>query len=326
MTPVLVTSALLVGALVLCVVATMLVENWSRWRVRVRSGARRPSASAASEAAPPRPAPLEPDLTAALAELDDPTSVAMASAAPGAAGLDVGFSAPDDLSGLDLSDLDLSGLDLSGVDLTRLDPTGTTTPARPEVLHVFDGRERADQLVGALFAAYASARLPEAGRAAAWVTSIARPDGVEGKEFEPGVSLRGKPAAAGRLLECDRDGRVWVTLNSSVDIAMGTSRRPPSCPTLAGLVTLWAATRAAMSQLGDGDAAAVAASITELEPQWRGTPVGPEVLSLLVALSEAIDHDATVRLQVTLRAFGETASADRGLRHRSSTSGATRTV
>ena len=301
MTPVLVTSALLVGALVLCVVATMAVENWSRWRVRVRAGARRPSPSALSDSRP---------MAVLDAEVDDPTPVLVA-----------GLSAPDDLSGLDLSDLDLSGLDLSGIDLA-----GSTTPVRPEVLHVFSGRERADQIVGALFAAYASARLPEAGRASAWVTSVARPEGVDGREFEPGTSLRGKPAAAGRLLECDRDGRIWVTLNPSVDIAMGVSRRPPSCTTLTALVALWAATRAAMSQLDEEDATAIAAAITELEPQWRGTPVGPEVLSLLVALSEANDHDATVRLQVTLGAFGERESSERDLRHGSSTSGATRTV
>jgi hypothetical protein len=321
MTPVLVTSALLVGALVLCVVATMVVENWSRWRVRVRSGARRVPTSAAIEATRSGPEPLEPDLAAALAELDDPTNVAMASAAPGAEGLGVGFSAPDDLSGLDLSDLDLSGLDLSGIDLAD-----STTPVRPEVLHVFTGRERADQVVGALFAAYAAARLPEAGRASAWVTAVARPEGVEGKEFEPGTSLRGKPAAAGRLLECNRDGRVWVTLNPSVDIAIGVSRRPPSCVTLAGLVALWAATRAAVSLLADDGAVAIAAAITELEPQWRGTTSGPEVLSLLVALSEAIDRDAAVRLQVMLGAVGGTEPLDRDLRRRSSTSGATRTV
>ena len=40
-------------------------------------------------------------------------------------------------------------------------------------------------------------------------------------------------------------------------------------------------------------------AITELEPQWRGTPMAPEVLSLLVALTDALDTAAAVRLQVT---------------------------
>ncbi len=301
MAPTLVASALLVGALLLCVLATMVVENWHRLRVRVAVPAAEP------ERVPsPAPAQLE------VGDLDEPLVDHLAL----------------DVAGLDLSTLDLSNLDLSGVELAQLElvEEAPVPSARPEVLHVVGGRERADQLIGALFAAYAAARLPEAGRVAAWVSAVGRPPGEDGREFEPGADLRGRPAAVARLLACAVDDRTWVTLNPSVDIALGVARRPPTCPTLAGLVALWASTRAALSQVPGEQIARVADAITTLEGRWRGTPVAADVLSLLVALTEAVEQDATLRLQVSLVPLGGDGGAPVHAPEPRSTSAALRTV
>ncbi|MHB1138948.1 MAG: hypothetical protein ACYC2O_08315, partial [Microthrixaceae bacterium] len=239
MTPTLVACGLLVGTLLLCVVATMALENWQRWRVRLVASHPEPSAE---PSAVPSPSSVDPE------------------------------------------------------------------PERPqpaEVVHVLPGRERADQLVGALFAAYAAARLPEAGRAAAWVTAGGRPPGEQGREFEPGVDLRNKPAAAARLLDCDVDGRTWVTLNTSVDIGRGLARRPPRCATLDGLTSWWAATRAAVTRVPDDSLAPLRAAIVTLEPHWRDTTVAAQVRPLLAALDEAIDTPAPLLVQVPLAPFGD---------------------
>lgn len=240
-----------VVALTLCVLATMAVENWSQWRVRVRPARATPTARA-----PVAVEVSEPEASVESAPLVEP--------------------AP----------------------LVELEPVAT------EVVHVIEGRELADQLVASLFAAYAASRAPEANRAAAWVCAIDRPPGESGGEFAPGADLRGRPAAAGRLLTCDVDGRCWVTLNAAVDIGRGLTRRPPTCATLAGVASLWAATRAAMSLVADEDVAPIIASVTTLEPQWRGTPAAPSVLELLVACTEAADAGRGLRLQVTLAPFG----------------------
>jgi len=293
MTPVLVSSALLIGALLFCVVATMVLENWSHLRVRVRLAAPR-----ARRSLPSPPGEPADELLELTEELPIP-SVAGVSVAPLPRIADWDVAAME-FPTLDLSRLDLSALDLSAIELLRAEPG----PFRPEVLHVIEGRDLADRVVGALFAAYAAARLAEAARAAAWVTAVARPDDEDDPAFTVGANLRGKPAAAARLLRCDRDGRIWVTLNTSVDIGRGLAQRPPGCPTLAGLAALWAATRSALSQVADEDVAHIAAAVTALESEWRGTTAAPEILALLVALTEGVHEGATVRIQVALAALG----------------------
>jgi len=173
-----------------------------------------------------------------------------------------------------------------------------------QLLHVIEGRGRADQLVATLFAAYAASRGSEANRAAAWVTSIGWPPEVAGGEFRPGADLRGRPAAVTRLLRCDAEGRSWVTLNAGVDIGRGLRSRPPTSATLAGVAAIWAGTRSAMSELPASDLRSMIDAITVLESQWRGTPMAAEVLSLLVALTAAADDTTSVRLQITNAPIG----------------------
>ena len=267
-------SALATGVLALGVVATMVVENSSRIKVSL----------------PPRP-PAVPSASTYVAE-PEPIVPATEIATAGPARRGAAATGPAEIESIAL-----------------LAAAFDRRPVMDE-LHVVEGRVRADQLVATLFASYAASRGPEASRASAWVTSIGWPPQVAGAEFRPGADLRGRPVAVARVLRCDSEDRSWLTLNTSVDIGRGLRTRPPYCPVLAGVAELWSGSRAAMSELPVDSLGPMIDAITELEPQWRGTPMAPDVLSLLVALTGALDGSVSVRLQVTNAPMGRPSGAD----------------
>lgn len=182
-----------------------------------------------------------------------------------------------------------------------LEPEPVAT--REDVLIAIAGRERADQLVGALFAAYVVSGGSAARRAAGWVTAVAE-SSLEGSQFRAGADLRGRTAPVRTLFLHDEADRCWVTLQTTVDIARGVGRHPVECPTLDGLVRLWHVTRSAMTSVPDGDVDSILASIDELAPTWRGTTAAPLIDPLAGALRAAFGAGDTVRIQVTRAQVG----------------------
>lgn len=165
-----------------------------------------------------------------------------------------------------------------------------------------DGRAAADQLVAVLFASYSAARLPEANRVAAWVTAGEHPPSGDGSICDPGTSLRGRPAAVQRLLECDEQGRSWVTLNEHVDIGLGVHRRPPSCDVLAPLVELWAAAQEVRAELSGDSVVALAGAIETLRPTWSPTTASSLVDPVAEILAEAVAATPTRSVSLTVAA------------------------
>ncbi len=167
---------------------------------------------------------------------------------------------------------------------------------------VFADRAAADRLVAVLFASVAAGRGPDADRVAAWVTASGWPPGAFGGEFRPGADLRGRPAAVRRLLERDDDGRCWVTLRDSVDIAKGLRMRPPRSDDLAGIVPLWAATRSSDGQLDRGSCEAMAVALDRSEHLWAPTVASVEVQALRRAIAEVLSSaapDASLEVQIS---------------------------
>jgi hypothetical protein len=153
-------------------------------------------------------------------------------------------------------------------------PSGTATVRVPV----------SERTLAVLFASYATARMPEDRRAAAWVTAAARPPGRPGAAFRPGADLRGRPAAVQQLLDCDDQGRCWVALNPEVDIALGVARRPPRCPVLAALVQLWADLAELPVELDVERTAALRRAVGRLGPTWSTTTGARHVAPLARAL------------------------------------------
>ena len=173
--------------------------------------------------------------------------------------------------------------------------------AAVEVELAFADRAAADRLVAVLFASVAAGRGPDADRAAAWVTASDWPPGAFGGEFRPGADLRGRPAAVRRLLERDDDGRCWVTLRGSVDIAKGLRMRPPRGDELTGIVPLWTATRSSDGQLDRGSCEAMAVALDRLEHLWAPTVAAVEVQALRRAITEVLSSaapDASLEVQI----------------------------
>lgn len=158
---------------------------------------------------------------------------------------------------------------------------------------VVEGEGAREQLVAALLATYAAARLPEANRVAAWVTSAGWPPGRKGSAYRPGVNLRGRPAAVQQLLECDVEQRCWVTLNDNVDVDRGLRIRPASCDVLRGVCTL----RRVLVEgepLADADLELAGAALETLGPVWQGTTVAVALDELADAVRDAAQQSSQV--------------------------------
>lgn len=170
---------------------------------------------------------------------------------------------------------------------------------------VVEGEPARDQLVAAVFAAYAAARLPEANRVAAWVTSAGWPPGRTGSAYRPGVNLRGRPAAVQQLLECDVEGRCWVTVNDAIDVDRGVRTRPPTCELLQGVCAL------RRTLLGDGPLAGAALgsahrALSTLAPVWEATTVS----GALDELHHAVQDAAAARSRIAVTVAGPVAPVD----------------
>lgn len=176
-------------------------------------------------------------------------------------------------------------------------------PAAPErtgpgpVEIVIEGQVARDQLVAAVLAAYAAARLPEANRVAAWVTSAGWPPGHTGSAYRPGVNLRGRPAAVRQLLECDVEDRCWVALNDRVDVDRGLRTRPAICEVLQGVCALRAAVISG-APLDGADLEAADAALTSLRPSWRGTTVSGALEELRHAVRDGAESSDRVVVSV----------------------------
>lgn len=162
---------------------------------------------------------------------------------------------------------------------------------------VIEGEVARDQLVAAVLAAYASARLPEANRVAAWVTSAGWPPGRTGSAYRPGVNLRGRPAAVGQLLECDDENRCWVVLNDTVDVDRGLRTRPATCEVLQGVCVLRRAVIGGVP-LGGTDLEAADEALAALRPSWNGTTVSGALDELRDAVRDAVE--GATRVVVTV--------------------------
>jgi len=162
---------------------------------------------------------------------------------------------------------------------------------------VIEGAVARDQLVAAVFAAYAAARLPEANRVAAWVTSAGWPPGRTGSAYRPGVNLRGRPAAVRQLLECDVDDRCWTTLNDTVDVDRGLRTRPATCEVLRGVCAL---RRVIISgeQLSGADLEAADGALATLAPVWHGTTVSTALDELRHAVRDGVEGSDRVVVSV----------------------------
>ena len=147
----------------------------------------------------------------------------------------------------------------------------------------------ADVLAAVLFAAYATSRRAGADCAAAWVTAAETPPTADPERFAPGVVLRSKPARVAELLAHRDGGSTWVTLQPSVDIAVGVARTPVKQPTLAGLVSWWEHAAALPCVLRPSEARRIAAAIGAVRPQVDETPWSGPVGQVLDVLRHSVD-------------------------------------
>ncbi len=206
-------------------------------------------------------------------------------------------------TGPDRAESDPAEPDPAEPDLVGEDGRWDITDSAPETTVVIAGRDAADTAVAVLLGAYVASGGEAARRAAAWVTASA-PSSLAGPSFEPGADLRGRTVAVRRLLELDEDGRCWLTLRRGIDIERGLERHPVTCPTLGGALTMWAATRAAVSALAYEDVDRVVATIDELEPIWSPTTGGDVFEPIATQLRAARDAGGSARIHVRLTAPG----------------------
>jgi hypothetical protein len=151
-----------------------------------------------------------------------------------------------------------------------------------------------------VFASYAAARLPEANRVAAWVTSAAWPPGRTGSAYRPGCNLRGRPAAVEQLLTCDVDDRCWVTLNTAIDVDRGLRTRPADCEVLRGVCEL---RRAVLCDAALERAAleSVDRALSTLAEVWVGTTVAQALDELRRAVCDAVESAGSVVVTIVER-------------------------
>jgi len=163
-------------------------------------------------------------------------------------------------------------------------------------------RDRAtvDTLTGVLLGAYVASGGSAAKRAAAWVTVRSTPPSLPSADFSPGVDLRGKVGRVGTLLRCDDGGATWITLQADVDIERGLRRSPVDDPVLQGLLVWWQATRTVPTVLSTDEANQLASAIATVEDALDGHPWSEPVARIRSALLDGVVHDREVLLGVAI--------------------------
>lgn len=186
---------------------------------------------------------------------------------------------------------------------------GAAPPTRPSrIVLVVDGPgepvARADlggpgadaDLAGVLFAAYVDRGLPESSRVTGWVTASGSPASVP--SVRAGDRLRGRARRICELLACGDDDRNWLTLDAATDVSLAIERRPPTDPTLAGLLHWWALATGDRSSLGPGEVRALAAGLADVITSAASNPAASTLEEVARVLEGAAASDRGVRLEV----------------------------
>jgi hypothetical protein len=151
------------------------------------------------------------------------------------------------------------------------------------------------ELAGVLFAAYVAGRGAERSRVTGWVTAKGTPGSQP--SIEPAMNLRGRPARVRDLLACTDEGRNWVTLNQSVDIARGVRHRPPVDPVLVGLLRWWSAATEPAAQVLADDVGELCAGIESVLDEVEGNPSEPTVRGVLKLARTAYVEGCGLRVE-----------------------------
>ncbi len=289
-----VAAAVILGAMLLLVVATMLIEQGGRIVQRVRLAA--PSSPAVpvvepeaepvvqQPAAVPEPvaavAAVEPEPEPVPEPVPEPEPVAEPVAAVAAVQPE---PEPVPAGGVARGALVIGSSSISVRD-----------------------RASVDTLTGVLLGAYVASGGPAAKRAAAWVTAAATPPSLDADTFAAGVDLRGRIGRVTTLLRCDDRDVTWITRRHDVDIELGLRRTPVQDPVLEGLLVWWRSTRSVPVVLSTAQASELASSIAAVEDQLDGHPWADVVTRLRTALLDGVVHEREVLLDVA----GENAAGD----------------
>lgn len=289
-----VAAAVILGAMLLLVVATMLIEQGGRIVQRVRLAA--PSSPAVpvvepeaepvvqQPAAVPEPvaavAAVEPEPEPVPEPVPEPEPVAEPVAAVAAVQPE---PEPVPAGGVARDALVIGSSSISVRD-----------------------RASVDTLTGVLLGAYVASGGPAAKRAAAWVTAAATPPSLDADTFAAGVDLRGRIGRVTTLLRCDDRDVTWITRRHDVDIELGLRRTPVQDPVLEGLLVWWRSTRSVPVVLSTAQASELASSIAAVEDQLDGHPWADVVTRLRTALLDGVVHEREVLLDVA----GENAAGD----------------
>ena len=154
--------------------------------------------------------------------------------------------------------------------------------------------QAADTMVGVLLGAYIDGGGPAAKRASAWVTVRATPPSLDGEAFAPGADLRNRTGRVRTLFAATDLDATWITLRTAVDIERGLKQSPLSDPTLDGLLIWWRSTRAVPAVIPPTAAARLAAAIASVDDRLDGHPWAEAIGELHATLVTAAVEDQDV--------------------------------
>lgn len=281
-----VAAAVILGAMLLLVVATMLIEQGGRIVQRVRLAA--PSSPAVPVVEPEaepvvqQPAAV-PEPVAAVAAVDpepEPVPEPVPEPEPVA----------EPVAAVAAVQPEPEPVPAGGVARGALVIGSSSISVRD--------RASVDTLTGVLLGAYVASGGPAAKRAAAWVTAAATPPSLDADTFAAGVDLRGRIGRVTTLLRCDDRDVTWITRRHDVDIELGLRRTPVQDPVLEGLLVWWRSTRSVPVVLSTAQASELASSIAAVEDQLDGHPWADVVTRLRTALLDGVVHEREVLLDV----------------------------
>ncbi len=281
-----VAAAVILGAMLLLVVATMLIEQGGRIVQRVRLAA--PSSPAVSVVEPE----AEPVVQQPAAVPEPVAAVAAVEPEPEPVPEPVPEPEPvaEPVAAVAAVQPEPEPVPAGGVARDALVIGSSSISVRD--------RASVDTLTGVLLGAYVASGGPAAKRAAAWVTAAATPPSLDADTFAAGVDLRGRIGRVTTLLRCDDRDVTWITRRHDVDIELGLRRTPVQDPVLEGLLVWWRSTRSVPVVLSTAQASELASSIAAVEDQLDGHPWADVVTRLRTALLDGVVHEREVLLDV----------------------------
>ena len=321
-------AAIILGAMVLLVLATMLIEQGGTvvQHIRLRGPGRPRNAAAEATAAlraasqGTEPSPTEP-ATPAPVSVHEPVDD-RADDAPAVAASAVEAPAPDEPVA-DEPDVALepaavavaaaaaaatasTTIESNESSSAEVDPepaaagvapiaglaAGALSTAKSAV--TLRDPQTADTMVGVLLGAYIDGGGSAAKRASAWVTVRATPPSLDGEAFAPGADLRNRTGRVRTLFAATDLDAAWITLRTSVDIERGLRQSPLDDPTLDGLLVWWRSTRAVPAVIPPTAAARLAAAIASVDDRLEAHPWAEAIGQLHATLVAAAVQDQDV--------------------------------